>query len=135
MRGMPVTRTTSPDGRWAFTLYDNLGEQPFIHALDTVGRTARCIDLAGLTGFAGLYELQPGAVARRRDALGRPPAGRTAPLAVVDTKTWQVTEPTAHRDPAAQPPAELRRRRPRRSPCSSAASSWPSYSSSASSAS
>ncbi len=98
MRGMPVTRTSSPDGRWAFTLYDNLGEQPFIHALDTVGRTARCIDLAGLTGFAGLYEL----------GLVPSPDGSTlsvvhprqaAPLAVVDTKTWQVTEPTADEKP------------------------------------
>jgi hypothetical protein len=94
MRGMPVTRTSSPDGRWAFTLYDNLGEQPFIHALDTVGRTARCIDLAGLTGFAGLYELR----------LKPSPDGGTlsvvhprqdAPLAVVDTTSWKVTEPTA----------------------------------------
>ena len=44
MRGFPVTRATSPDGRWAYTLYQG-GEHPFIHALDTVGRTARCIDL------------------------------------------------------------------------------------------
>jgi hypothetical protein len=49
MRGTPITRTTSPDGRWAYTLYDGNGE-PFVHALDTVGRTARCIDLHGLAG-------------------------------------------------------------------------------------
>jgi len=49
MRGNPITRTTSTDGRWAYTLYDGSGK-PFVHALDTVGRTARCIDLDGLAG-------------------------------------------------------------------------------------
>jgi hypothetical protein len=49
MRGNPLTRTTSPDGRWAYTLYDGNGK-PFVHALDTVRRTARCHDLDGLAG-------------------------------------------------------------------------------------
>jgi hypothetical protein len=44
MYGVPVTRESSPDGRWAYTLYDN-PEHPFVHALDTSGRTAACIDL------------------------------------------------------------------------------------------
>ena len=45
MRGQPLTRATSPDGRWAYTLYDGAGKEPFIHALDTSTRSARCIDL------------------------------------------------------------------------------------------
>jgi hypothetical protein len=45
MGGRPLTRTTSTDGRWAYTLYERPGEAPFVHALDTTGRTARCIDL------------------------------------------------------------------------------------------
>jgi hypothetical protein len=45
MRGSPLTRISSPDGRWAYTLYDGNG-RPFIHALDTAGRRARCIDIA-----------------------------------------------------------------------------------------
>src|SRR3954465_5440752 len=49
MRGFPVTRATSPDGRWAYTLYDGGGHAPFVHALDTASATARCIDLPGLT--------------------------------------------------------------------------------------
>ena len=49
MRGSPVTRAAGPDGRWAYTLYDGT-EHPFVHALDTVGRTARCIDLPALSG-------------------------------------------------------------------------------------
>jgi hypothetical protein len=44
MRGYPMTRTTSPSGRWVYTLYAG-GEHPFIHALDTVRRTSLCLDL------------------------------------------------------------------------------------------
>ena len=44
MGGLPFTREMSRDGRWAYTLYSG-GEESFIHALDTVGRTAACIDL------------------------------------------------------------------------------------------
>jgi hypothetical protein len=44
MRGLPVTRATGPGGRWEYTLYAG-GEHPFIHALDTVGRTSLCLDL------------------------------------------------------------------------------------------
>jgi hypothetical protein len=44
MAGMPVSRQMSPDGRWAYTLYAG-GEETFIHALDTEGATAVCVDL------------------------------------------------------------------------------------------
>jgi hypothetical protein len=98
MRGMPITRATSPDGRWAYTLYDGAGEHPFIHALDTVGRTARCIDLHGLMGFDLLNELRlepsPGGAAL---SVVHPAFER--PRAVVDTTTWQVSEPEAPGQP------------------------------------
>ena len=92
MRGMPVTRANSPDGRFAYTLYDG-GEHPFIHALDTVARSARCIDLHGLMGFERLAELKldvsPGGDAIAL-MLGK------EPVAFVDTRTNEVTEaPTA----------------------------------------
>lgn len=45
MAGYPLTRATSAGGSWAFTLYRNDGGNPFVHALDTVQRTAVCIDL------------------------------------------------------------------------------------------
>jgi hypothetical protein len=45
MRGSPVTRTYSAGGRWVYTLYDNPGRYPFIHALDTVRGVAHCIKL------------------------------------------------------------------------------------------
>jgi len=45
MGGAPVTRATSSGGRWAYTLYARDGEEPFVHALDTVRGEAFCIDL------------------------------------------------------------------------------------------
>src|SRR5439155_21828241 len=50
MHGLPVSRAMSPDGRWAYTLYDGGDGAPFVHALDTSARTARCIDLPPLPG-------------------------------------------------------------------------------------
>ena len=45
MAGYAMTRTTSADGRWVYTLYQKPNGEPFIHALDTVGAAAYCIDL------------------------------------------------------------------------------------------
>ena len=45
MQGWAVSRVTSGDGRWAYTLYANPGGYPFIHALDTVNGVAHCIGL------------------------------------------------------------------------------------------
>ena len=45
MRGSAVTRRTSPGGRWVYTLYDNPGGYPFVHALDTVRGVAHCVGL------------------------------------------------------------------------------------------
>jgi hypothetical protein len=45
MRGQPVTRVSSPDGRWSYTLYARPTQEPFVHALDTAQRRAYCIDL------------------------------------------------------------------------------------------
>jgi hypothetical protein len=58
MRGKPLTRTTSADGRWAYTLYDGGGGTPFVHALDTTARTAHCIDLPQLAGRPDLWQLK-----------------------------------------------------------------------------
>src|SRR6185437_14842771 len=54
MRGNPLARATSADGRWAYTLYDGGGETPFVHALDTVAGSARCIDLDALSSKVDL---------------------------------------------------------------------------------
>lgn len=58
MRGQPLSRAMSPDGRWAYTLYDGNGKTPFVHALDTSRATARCIDLDALGGAENLWRLR-----------------------------------------------------------------------------
>jgi hypothetical protein len=60
MAGFPITRQTSADGRWAYTLYDGAGKEPFVHALDTVNGVAHCIDLELLAGRQDLYDLRLG---------------------------------------------------------------------------
>jgi hypothetical protein len=45
MTGLPMARAWSRDGASAFTLYNGLESHAFIHALDTMKRSARCIDL------------------------------------------------------------------------------------------
>jgi hypothetical protein len=51
MAGYAMTRTTSADGRWVYTLYQKPDGEPFIHALDTVGAAAYCIDLPNNKGL------------------------------------------------------------------------------------
>jgi hypothetical protein len=90
MRGMLITRAASPDGRFAYTLYAGAGEHRFIHALDTVGRTAHCIDFPGLTGFEDLYPTPARRLAERGTItiLNGPD-----PVAFVDTRTDEVMDP------------------------------------------
>ena len=102
MRGSPLTRTTSPDGRYAYTLYDGAGSTPFIHALDTSNSTARCIDLDMLTGNSQLWQL--------RLQLGSDGStltihnGRTT-QALIDTHTYRVSRPAAkHTTPGNRDP-------------------------------
>jgi MYXO-CTERM domain-containing protein len=96
MQGLPMTRTVSADGRWAYTLYARPEEAPFIHALDTERRTAACIDLDELTmedvGDARLALTGGGGTLRVDGSVG--------PLAVVNTRTFAVTRPAAQAAPA-----------------------------------
>jgi hypothetical protein len=102
MGGFPVTRAWSADGRWAYTLYDGATKAPFVHALDTSGRTARCIDLDELGGYADLYRLRLDVNAGRGTLTVR---DGDEPLAVVDTRTFAVSEPSelASGQPARPP--------------------------------
>ena len=102
MQGLPMTRTTSADGRWAYTLYARPGDAPFIHALDTVGRTAACIDLDGLDSESiGEDRLVLAGGTLRV-------AGPAGPEALVDTRTFAVRRPAA-RVAAAPAPAPAQR--------------------------
>jgi hypothetical protein len=42
MNGYPVARAATANGRFVYTLYSNGNNYPFVHALDTVQRTAVC---------------------------------------------------------------------------------------------
>src|SRR6266567_3755644 len=59
MHGMPVTRATTANGRFVYTLYQNPGGYPFIHALDTVRGVAHCVGLpwAGEQSAIGAMQL------------------------------------------------------------------------------
>jgi hypothetical protein len=85
MSGLPMTRATGLDGRWAYTLYDG-SEHPFIHALDTERRQAVCIDMDMLAGRSnGIADLKLRPSDGRLDVL----AGAQV-LASVDTSTHDV---------------------------------------------
>ena len=92
MRGSPITRAASPHGRWAYTLYDGAGGTPFVHALDTSKRQARCIDLPMLAGRQDLWQLRL-TVAPRGANLTVSTAGQT--LAFVDTRDFRASPPVA----------------------------------------
>jgi hypothetical protein len=89
MGGIPISRVMSRDGRWAYTLYLG-GEEPFIHALDTVGRRAACIDLDMLPRQGDLagYRLSASPDGDRVDVR----RGKTV-VATVNARTFAVSEP------------------------------------------
>ena len=99
MRGNPLSRVLSADGRLAYTLYDGGGAHPFIHALNTVRGTARCIDLDGLPAGLQLWDLR-----LRMSADGRSVAisQRGRALLALDTQTLAVGPP-AHAGAAGLP--------------------------------
>ena len=100
MNGVPMTRVMSVNGRWAYTLYARPSGVPFVHALDTVGRRAVCIDLPSVStmdiGTAHLVLTAGGAT------LGVQAPGMTQTL--INTRTFAV-----HTVPSSSAPAPARR--------------------------
>ncbi|MGZ4342883.1 MAG: hypothetical protein ACXVHX_13025 [Solirubrobacteraceae bacterium] len=85
--GFAVTRATSADGRWDYTLYIRPNDVPFIHALDTVALRAVCIDLPSLANAdlsSAALRLGPGGSVLRIEDSG-------ITQAMVDTATYVVT--------------------------------------------
>ncbi len=58
LSGLPISGVSSPDGRWAYALYDGDAHQPFLLALDTAGGRVIRVDLPGLERLVA--SLQPG---------------------------------------------------------------------------
>jgi hypothetical protein len=94
MSGSPVTRATSSDRRWAYTLYQNAGGFPFVHALDTVARTAICVGIPwrrnqDILPFTKLVLDEHAGKLTLTTRRGRP-------LFDVNTKTFWVSRPAHH---------------------------------------
>jgi hypothetical protein len=87
MRGNPLSRTMSADGRWAYTLYDGAGATPFVHALDTVGRSAHCVDLDGIAAGTNLWRLRLGIDRDGKHVVVRDVAGAKF---LIDVRTMSV---------------------------------------------
>ncbi len=91
MGGEPVSRASSRDGRWAYTLYARKDHEPFVHALDTEKREAFCVDLPLALTHNTQWELRLKLNERTRSL--RVTRGRTT-WASVDTSSWKVTRET-----------------------------------------
>jgi hypothetical protein len=88
MTGLPMARAWSGDGASAFTLYNGLGSHAFVHALDTMKRSARCIDLP----WRGDAQIGLERVRMSVDAAGMLTLSEQGigVLARIDTRTFEV---------------------------------------------
>ena len=89
MEGWAVTRATSADGRWVYTMYQRAGGYPFIHALDTVDGVAHCIGLPWKGGQAPLVNMRLTLARDGRTLAVHWKSGR--PWLTMDTGNWQLT--------------------------------------------
>jgi hypothetical protein len=108
MSGRALTRTSSPDGSWVYTLYDGAGETPFVHALSTVDTYTVCIDLDSLEGRGDLSVLDL-ALNPRTNILAVKRAG--AVVATINTDGFEVTAvraaPASHVAAANNAPRDI----------------------------
>lgn len=96
MQGSPMARTTSAGGRFVYTLYENVGGYPFVHALDTVRGVAHCVGLpwTGAQTSIGAMRLtlrDDGRTLALAVPPGRSPGG--TPSFTIDTRTYAVSQP------------------------------------------
>ena len=91
MAGFAMRRATGPGSRWVYTLYNEAGGGYFVHALDTVGVRAVCIDLPATTDpdALGRSHLVADPGGKRLDVVGAD--GKT--LYSIDLRTFKVTKP------------------------------------------
>jgi hypothetical protein len=89
MQGYPVTRAASPDARWEYTLYQQPGGYPFVHALDTLARSAHCIGIPWRGSQDTLYSTKM----RLHGRMLTLTTYDGVPLYEVDTKTFWVKRP------------------------------------------
>jgi hypothetical protein len=94
MRGFPLARLYGPGHRWAYTLYDGNGKEPFVHALDTVAGKARCIDLPMVRAMDVFDARLATRAGGRRVAVYQ---SHGHELATIDTATLTASKPVGHR--------------------------------------
>ncbi len=108
MRGFPLRRVSGEGGRWQYTLYDGglsyygpeKAGEPFVHAIDTVGRRTLCIDLDWIpSGALSRVQLRMSASGDAVEVVD-PVAGL---LGTIDTATGVASEASA---PIAGVPAD-----------------------------
>lgn len=90
MAGYPVARTTTKDAAWVYTLYQQSGNYPFVHALDTVDHRAVCVGLPADWVKASWLE---SARLRLVDGKLRVETRTGALRFVIDTTTFRVATP------------------------------------------
>ena len=90
MRGFPVARAQSAGGTWVYTLYRRVGAEPFVHALNTRGRYAVCVDLVWRGKADDLWATSLELTSDGRQVLVRSPRGET--VARIDTRTLQLVK-------------------------------------------
>jgi hypothetical protein len=93
MQGSPMTRTVSDDGRMVYTLYQNYGGYPFVHALDTTTMTAHCIGIPWTGGQDALWNMRLSLGNGGRTLAVHWKSGRS--YLAVDTRTYRVSRPDA----------------------------------------
>jgi hypothetical protein len=94
MQGNPISRARSADGRWVYTLYQNPGGYPFVHALDTIRGVAHCVGLPWTGGQNAVYNMRLSLQGDDRTLAVHWLSGR--PWLTVDTKTFRIARD--HRD-------------------------------------
>lgn len=90
MTGYAMSRTTSADGRWVYTLYQKPSGAGFVHALDTKRAAAYCIDLPH---NKALYNIVLSLRDGGRTLAARWRSGR--PWLNVSAGSWQISYPSS----------------------------------------
>jgi hypothetical protein len=88
MNGYPVARTESQSGSWVYTLYRKQNDQTFIHALNTTGRYALCIDFHWPSANDNIWQATLALDETRHVLTIKTPSGAVA--ARVDTQSYNV---------------------------------------------
>ena len=90
MKGYAVSRATSAGGRWVYTLYQNPGGFPFVHALDTVRGVAHCVGLPWRGNQNGVYNMRVSLRNGDRTLAVHWLSGRR--WLTVDTRSWRIAK-------------------------------------------